>query len=79
MTLKGNNRRTHKLKYMGIIFSKTPRLILRSTQTPIRCVRGVLSGNKRLRRELYHCLPSRAEVNSKWSYTPSNLVRLQFM
>lgn len=68
MTLKEHKRRTHKLKYMGITFSKTPsRLILRSTQTPIRCVPGVLSGDKRLRRELDLSLPSNAKVNNVWS------------
>jgi len=79
MTLKGHNRRNRKLKYMGITFSEAPRLILRSTQTPIRCVPGVLSGDKRIRRELDHSLPYNAEVNNVWSYTPTNLIHLQCM
>jgi hypothetical protein len=67
MTLKGHNRRAHELKYIGITFPKTPRLTLRSMQTPIRCVPGVISGYKRLRRELDHSLPFNAEVNNVWS------------
>lgn len=64
---------------MGINFSKTPRLTLRFTQTPIRCVPGVISGDKRLGRELDHSLPSNAEVNNVWSYTPTNLIHIQCM
>jgi hypothetical protein len=54
----------------NILFSKSSRPALRSTQTPIQWVPGALSpGVKRQGREVDHSPPTSAEVKKMWIYT----------
>jgi hypothetical protein len=54
----------------NFLFSKSSRLALRSTQSPIKSVPGALSpGVKRLGCEADHSPPTSVEVKKVWIYT----------
>jgi hypothetical protein len=56
----------------NVLFSKSSRPALRSTQSPIEWVPGALSpGVKRSGNEFDHSPPTSAEVKKMWIYTPS--------
>jgi hypothetical protein len=54
----------------NILFSKMPRVALRSSQCPIQWAMGATAtGEKQSQHEADHSPPYKAEITNEWSYT----------